>query len=175
MSFTRFHDDHCRISKQLEESTGVGKYMLNVPGNGTKPYFMEDPHLRMQKWGSNLHSNTINLESDLKGLTRHANNDCILQNEYKNHSVESVQMEYPSYNPITEQSRSTHPSWMSRDLEQVKWNYLPLDPQENVCMPFQNNLNTRKLEKDYYVAKMPILNDDNSNVVKNIKQIKKTY
>ena len=29
MSFTRFHDDPCRIEKQLQESTGTGKYMLN--------------------------------------------------------------------------------------------------------------------------------------------------
>ena len=34
MSFTRFHDDPCRIEKQMQESTGLGKYMLNVPGNG---------------------------------------------------------------------------------------------------------------------------------------------
>ena len=54
MSFTRFHDDPCRISKQLEESTGIGKYMLNVPGNGMSPYFMEDPYFRMQKWYCSL-------------------------------------------------------------------------------------------------------------------------
>jgi hypothetical protein len=42
---------------------------------------------------------------------------------------------------------------MSKDLEQVDWYYLPLDPQENVCMPFQNNINTRVLEKDYFVRK----------------------
>lgn len=162
MSFTRFHDDPCRISKQLEESTGIGKYMLNVPGNGTSPYFMEDPYFRMQKWGANLQTNTINLESDLRGLSRNMNRDCIEENEYNLHKVKSSAVSYPSLNPITEQPRATHPAWTARDLEQVKWAILPLDPQENVCMPFQNNLDTRKLEKDYYVAKMPVLQDDNS-------------
>ena len=70
MSFTRFHDDPCRIAKQLQESTGTGKYMLNVPGNGDKPCFMEDPFCRLQKWGANLQTNSINLESDLLGLSR---------------------------------------------------------------------------------------------------------
>ena len=65
MSFTRFKDDPCRIKKELQELTGLGRYMLNVPGNGDKPGFMEDPHIRMQKWGSNLMTNTVNLESDL--------------------------------------------------------------------------------------------------------------
>lgn len=155
MAFTRFHDDPCRITKKLEETTGIGKYNLNVPGNGSKPYFMDDPYFRMQKWGANLHTNTINLESDLRGLTRTANRDCLNQNNYQSHKVTSTPVSYPSYNPITEQPRVSHPAWMVRDLEQVKWDILPLDPQENVCLPFQNNLDTRKLEKDNYIAKMP--------------------
>ena len=86
MSFTRFHDDPCRINKQLQESTDPGRYMLNVPGNGDKPCFMEDPYIRLQKWGANLHTNTINLESELIGLSinknknRNNNRDCITGN-----------------------------------------------------------------------------------------------
>jgi hypothetical protein len=34
MAFTRFHDDSSRIKKQVEESSFVGIYMLNVPGPG---------------------------------------------------------------------------------------------------------------------------------------------
>ena len=70
MSFTRFHDDEARIKKRLEESTFQGRYFLNVPGPGMDLAFHEDPQLRLQKWGANLHNNTVNLESDLHGLTR---------------------------------------------------------------------------------------------------------
>jgi hypothetical protein len=87
MAFTRFHDDPCRITKQLQESTGLGRYMLNVPGNGDKPLYMEDPHIRMQKWGGNLLTNTINIESDLMGLTRNSNRDEISENNYKTKAV----------------------------------------------------------------------------------------
>ena len=45
MSFTRFHDDECRIMKQLQESTDIGSYHLNVPGNGDKPYYFDFSHL----------------------------------------------------------------------------------------------------------------------------------
>ena len=59
---------------------------------------------------------------------------------------------YPVYQKeITEQPRTTHPAWTARDLEQTDWWILPLNPQENVCLPFQNNLDTRKLEKDHYM------------------------
>jgi hypothetical protein len=155
MAFTRFHDDPCRINKQLQESTGIGRYMLNVPGNGSKPLYMEDPHIRMQKWGANLMTNTVNLESDLLGLSRNNNRDDIEKNEYKLNAVKTNQVNYDNGNATTDQSRVTHPAWEYRDLEQTKYSILPLNPQENTCFPFQNNLSTRILEKDTFVAKAP--------------------
>ena len=157
MSFTRFHDDPCRVEKMLQESTDPGRYMLNVPGNGSKPCFMEDPFLRLQKWGANLRTNPINLESDLRGLTRPLNRDCLGNDEYTSNAVTSNSVQYPSCLPTTEQPRATDPAWTARDLEQVDWWTLPLDPQEHTCIPFQNNLSTRILEKDYFVAKAPCL------------------
>ena len=157
MSFTRFHDDPCRVEKMLQESTDPGRYMLNVPGNGSKPCFMEDPFLRLQKWGANLRTNPINLESDLMGLTRPLNRDCLDKDEYTSNAVTSNSVQYPSCLPTTEQPRATDPAWTARDLEQVDWWTLPLDPQEHTCIPFQNNLSTRILEKDYFVAKAPCL------------------
>ena len=155
MAFTRFHDDPCRINKQLQESTGLGRYMLNVPGKGSKPWYMDDPFMRMQKWGGNLMTNTINLESDLFGLSRNSNRDDIQTNEYRINAVKSSPVSYESHNPITDQSRATHPAWTFRDLEQTHYSILHLNPQENTCFPFQNNLNTRILEKDNYVVKVP--------------------
>lgn len=162
MSFTRFHDDPCRIKKELQESTDPGRYMLDVPGNGTSPCFMADPYMRMQKWGANLRTNTVSVEDDLRGMTRGVNRDFIKENNYANHAVKSEHKSYPTCNPFTDQSRATHPAWQVRDLEQVNWASLPLDPQENTCIPFQNNLSTRILEKDHFVAQPPCLPMDNS-------------
>lgn len=155
MAFTRFHDDPCRINKQLQESTGLGRYMLNVPGNGSTPLYMDDPFIRMQKWGGNLMTNTVNLESDLFGLSRNTNRDDLKSNEYRINAVKAKKPEYQSVAPMTDQSRATHPAWEYRDLEQTKLAILPLNPQENICYTFQNNLSTRILEKDTFVAKAP--------------------
>jgi hypothetical protein len=155
MAFTRFHDDPCRINKQLQESTGTGRYMLNVPGNGENPLYMEDPHIRMQKWGGNLLTNTVNIESDLMGLSRSINRDNLHVNDYKKNAVIYKTNVYPTSNATTDQSRATHPAWLSRDLEQVNWAILPLNPQENTCFTFQNNLNTRILERDRFITKAP--------------------
>ena len=79
------------------------------------------------------------------------------EKNYKKGAVKSKPISYPTCASFTEQSRVTDPAWMYRDLEQVNWSILPLDPQENTCMKFQNNLNTRLLERDHYVPKHPHL------------------
>ena len=37
--------------KKLQEATGPGRYILNVPGNGSTPTFFNDPYIRVQKMG----------------------------------------------------------------------------------------------------------------------------
>lgn len=151
MSNTRFFYDPCRTTKQLQQSTDPGRYILNVPGNGDKPSYVEDPHIRMQKWGANLQTNCINVESDLRGMSRQVGRDCLGKDNYETHVAQSQAVSYPNCaNLTTEQSRAIMPAWTARDLEQVDWYTLPLDPQENTCMPFLNNMNTRILEKDHF-------------------------
>ena len=149
MAFTRIHDDPCRIAKEVQESTGAGRYRLNVPGNGDKPCYMEDPCIRLQSWGGNLRTNAVELENDLRGLSRPLSRDCI---NYKVGAakVGDAPIQYPTCTPFVEQPRATNPAWTARDLEQPHFYHLPLNPQENVCIPFQNNLSTRILEKEYW-------------------------
>ena len=159
MAFTRFNYDKCRTSKLLQESTGPGRYMLARPGAGCRPCFMEGPYMRLQHWGGNLRNvpggHPIDINSDLIGITRPLSRDCIEKEFPEKGVVKSTPNTYPTCKSLTGQSRVTHPAWMYRDLEQVDWWPLILNPQENVCMNFQNNLNTRLLEKDYHVTKVP--------------------
>jgi hypothetical protein len=152
MANTRFNYDDARTKKSLQQATGPGRYILDVPGNGSSPFYMEDPHIRIQKWGGNLMTNSINLESELRGVNRKISRDILGKDTYTNFNVSTHSMYYPSNTSLyTEESRTIMPAWTARDLEQVDWYVLPLNPQENTCFPFQNNLNTRILEKDYHV------------------------
>ena len=153
MAFTRFHDDPCRITKQNQQMTDQGRWALNVPGNGDKPCFMNDPHIIPQKWGGNLWTNKVDVHSSLLGIDRKLTRGGCLDVYSKNlQKVNTEPIQYPICESLTtEQSRVTHPAWMSKDLEQANWQYLPKNPQENVFVPFQNNINTRILEKDYFV------------------------
>ena len=150
MSFTRFHDDPCRIMKQLEESTDPGRHILNKPGNGERPCYMDDPFIRLQQWGANLRTNTINLESDLLGLTRPLTLDCLDKNNFDKHNVNSNKINYPTCQAFVQQPRASNPAWTALDLEQNNFDFPLFNPQLNVCIPFHNNLSSRILERDYY-------------------------
>lgn len=157
MSFTRFHDDPARVKKQVEESTYQGRYFLNKPGAGIDLPFFEDPHVRLQGWGANLHNNTVNLESDLYGLSRTLNRDQINANDYQKKSVRTTPYKYENLSPNTEESRSSHPAWTYRGLEKPRWETPYVNPQNNLERTFDHNIQTRILEKDNYVPKIPIL------------------
>jgi len=160
MAFTRFHDDPVRIQKQLQESTYLGRYQLNTPGPGIHLPFMEDPHVRLQKWGANLQNNTVDLESSLRSLDRPLNRDLIQENNYKNQGVKLAEsnLPYGGYSilrPYVEQSRASQPAWMYKELEQSKWEIPLINPQSlsHLETPFQKDLSTRLLERDHYVPR----------------------
>jgi len=166
MAFTRFKYDDARTKKSLQQSTDPGRWILNVPGNGSNPCYMEDPQIIIQKWGANLRTNTINLESELRGVNRHLNKDCLGVDNYQEYNVPNDPISYPTCNNVfTEQSRATNPAWWYRDLEQTDWYYLPLNPQVNTCMPFQNNLSSRILEKDSFTPKRDCVMNETKNMI----------
>ena len=150
MSFTRFHDDPCRVAKQVEESSNIGKYRLNVPGNGLKPLFMEDPYIRLQKWGGNLRTNVLEIEESLRGLNRKLNRDCLAENDYKNFSPNSASVYYPEYGMFTEQPRAVMPAWNLRGIENREMPYLHRNPQNNIEIPFESNVHSRITEVDNF-------------------------
>ena len=151
MSFASIKSDPARIAKELEQATANGRYMIDVPGPGSNVGFLEDPFFRLQKFGANMRTNTVNVESDLYGLSRPLVRDNIEINNYVNQAVKSKPVHYGTQIPTTEQPRAIMPAWTARDLEQVNWWVLPLDPQEHVCIPFYNNQSTRIIQKENFV------------------------
>jgi len=161
MSFTRFHDDPERIRRELEQSTNTGRYQLNVPGNGINMPFQTDPQMRLQRWGANLRTQTIAIENDLRCMTRPLNRDLLGENNYKTVEPVTTAILYPSAQPFIEESRATHPAWMYRDLEHGRWENPIINPQALTAIEqgFPWNIQTRILEKDYFVPKIPVVSN----------------
>ena len=161
MAFTRFNYDTARTNKLLQESTGPGRYMLNTPGQGANPFYYEDPHIRLQGWGANLMSveqgHPVDIASDLDGRTRKQSKYCVVEQYPAKKTVVAVPQtnKYKTMKAYTEETRASHPAWIYRALDQTRWEYPLLNPQENVCKHFHNNVSTRILEKDHFVPKKP--------------------
>lgn len=163
MAFTRFFDDPVRIEKQLQQATGHARYMMDVPGHGARPSYVEDPYIRSQTFAGNLMTNTTTLESELWGLTKPLSTDVVGKDEYTKNSPffnksnsSPLIMKFPSTALLTtEQSRTTVPAWTFRETTLSRGTPLHFNPQENICFSFENNLSTRILEKNNYKAIVP--------------------
>ena len=150
MAFTRFKDDPARVNKYLEETTSIGKYHLNTPGNGLDNPYIDDTHIILQKWGANLQSNSLLVENELRNLNRPLSRDL---NPYKH--VDSHSYQFPVKNFNIDESRASLPAWTFRDKQEVRFDY-PLNKTQynkSMTIPFQNNLQSRILEKDFYTSK----------------------
>jgi hypothetical protein len=150
MAFTRFHDDPYRIQMQVENASFQGRYMLDTPGAGLNLPFEEDPQIRLQKWGANLQKGAVNIESDLRGLTRPLNRDHVNMNIFQEKSLPGTIQSFSTATPFVEESRASHPAWTYKDLEQNRWEHPWLNPLNGLDMGFQSNIQTRILEKDYH-------------------------
>ncbi len=149
MAFTRFKDDPARVNKYLEETTSIGKYQLNTPGNGLNNPYIDDTHIILQKWGANLQSNSLLVENELRNLNRPLSRDL---NAYQ--PVDSQSYQFPVKNFDIDESRASIPAWTFRDKDIDRFD--PLNKTQNnksMNIPFQNNLQTRILEKDFYTSK----------------------
>lgn len=152
--FTSIRNDPIRIEKEMQISSFSGRYALEVPGPGTDLPFIEDTQIRLQTWGANRCSGMTNVESDLLGLTRNLTRDEIWANDYKRTAVQTQPIkDYRVQEPYTLESRASHPAWVYRDMEYQRWESPFINPQENLEKPFHSNINTRILEKDYFVRK----------------------
>lgn len=145
MAFTRFNDDPVRIQKQLNESTQIGMYHLNTPGNGINLPYIDDINIRLQKWGGNMQTNGFGIEQELRGYRRIEKYDT---QPFKSPSTSSIQ--YNNEHFHVDETRASLPAWTFRDKTQFRPNHLFLDPQKHLFIPFENNTQSRILEKDYY-------------------------
>ena len=77
--------------------------------------------------------------------------DYINKNNYLDNAVPAERMQFRSADPFVEESRASQPAWTYRDLEQTRWEEPFLNPQANLEKKFHDNIQTRILEKDFFV------------------------
>jgi hypothetical protein len=134
-----------------------GKYALDVPGQGLNLPFVEDPHMRLQYWGSNRMTHVTDIDADLKGYTKPISRDYFGVDEYINFAPSApAKIEFVDYTKsVTDESRAVCPSFQFRSVELNRWEEPFINPIANVEIPFQWGVQTRILEKDAVFEKQP--------------------
>ena len=145
MAFTRFHDDPARIEKSLLETTYTGMYQLNTPGNG-KTVYVDNPHIRIQRGGSNLQTNPFDINESLR------RNKKLVKYDQVYTKPETSKQDYEKISFGVDETRASLPAWTFRGKSQYREDYLFMDPQRNIWYKFDNNCPTRMLEKDHYTS-----------------------
>ena len=152
MACTRLNNDKDKIQMDYKQDYETTNYVLNVPGNGLRPSYIADPHIRLQKFGANISANITDVNSNLVGLGRVIGRDCTQRlynnNDYSRNSF-PVMAE-----AITHQPRAENPAWELRGYENDHWDFLFSNPQTHTESPFDNNVSSRILEKDNYMIEM---------------------
>lgn len=97
-------NDVSRLKKEMEMTSFSCRYHLNVPGPGLNVGFIQDPHIRLQKWGANLYSNQIGIEHDLTNRTDDSYSTSYSKlNRHIQHQQNTIE------------SKTILPSWIFRD------------------------------------------------------------
>ena len=165
MSFNRLNYDTCAYKQNLYQSVGPGEYRLTEPPNTEEICFANSPQIRMQYQGVSVPQDKplIDVDSELLNLTRPATNcpsrkyipdgsQCGLvdpRDEEKN-KVHGKDCFF-----TVEDTRLSNPPCTLRGTGWNRWEWLCLDPQERVLMPFDHNISNRLVVKDNHRPCIP--------------------
>lgn len=165
MSFNRLNYDTCAYKQNLYQSVGPGEYRLTEPPNSCNICTPQTPHIRLQKQGVSVKSDMplIDVDSELMNLTRPATNcpsrkyipdgsQCGLTNpNQKDNNLEHGN----NCDFGIEDTRISNPPCTLRGTGWNRFEWLCLDPQDRVLIPFDHNINNRIVVKDNHRPCVP--------------------
>lgn len=179
MSFTRSPYDVCSYKYQLAETVGAGIYQLVRPNNQIVPVLPKDPRYIAQTSGVSINKNTslIDIDSELIGISRNLS-DCpdrkYMPGSNSNNGgsntgkvlngcrtsdklcIDNKQVMHFSDNGLwTEDTRLSNPPCTLRGTGWNRFEWLPMDPQDRVAMPFDYQINSKIISKDNHRPCIP--------------------
>ena len=163
MSFNRLNYDTCSYKHVLRESTAPGQYRLLTPSVGCDPCYPKEPKFRVQSQGVVLTGPmaATDTESELFNIVREESK-CPSKRHLPNMRQDGTMCDTernPFYKecepPHSEDTRLTNPACNLRGTGWNRWEWLCLDPQERVLIPFDYNIDNRLLSKDNHRPCLP--------------------
>jgi len=185
MSFNRLNYDTGAYTKNLDQSVGPGVYKLGEPAISCDMCYPYDPQVRLQKQGNSLDLTKylIDTDSELMGLNVRQTKDpakkynpscpdsvCMsgqpcgmgvvgkCQNKGIKHGQRYHDGNLTHFKDCfipAEDTRISNPSCNLRGTGWNRFEWLCLDPQERIEMPFDYNISNRIVVKDNHRPCIP--------------------
>ena len=193
MSFNRLNYDTETYKHDINQSVGPGNYYINPPLIACKPCHPASTNTRLQRSGAGIRgdSTSIDIDSELSGLFRkHSNNpnkkyipncdgndntvgkpcgndmngDCnsnLLRVGEKSNDEKLTH--FQDCEIKTEDTRLNNPPGTLRSSGLNRWEWLCHNPQEQIELPFEHNVNYRMIVKDNHRPIIPTpINQENA-------------
>lgn len=189
MSSNRLNSDTCQYRQVLTESTGPGQYQINRPNVSCEPCYPANPAVRLQHSGASIDNSKymIDVDSEMMNITRPATKcsskkwnpdckDCPDSSGYPcGGGVNGTQgggrcPDGFQKGPLThfkdcevaprEDTRLSNPANNLRGTGWNRWEWLCLNPQERVLMPFDHAISNRIVVKDNHRPCVPTPMDE---------------
>jgi hypothetical protein len=156
MSYNRLKFDSCAYQHKLNESIGPGEYMLDNT-NICKPCFVPSPSINVQRFGASIcPKNLIDIDSELIGITRKAS-ECPGKQYLPSDKEVCNKVKLRECNQLdSENCRLSNPPCTLRCTGWLPpFQYLCINPQERVIIPFDTNISNRTLVKNAHRPCIP--------------------
>jgi hypothetical protein len=146
MSFSRLNHDDCTYEHNLRQSIGVGDYMLKTPAVDCQPCL--NTYLPTGSTSSTC-DQRVDIDSELRGITRRATNCPTRKFIPGTYEPNCTIKHLPDCRTLpNEDTRISNPPCTLRGTGWNRWEWLCKDPQENILVPFDYNINYRMIVKD---------------------------
>ena len=148
MAFGRKNYEEGTYDAYLERSTYNGKYALEEPRFFVNAPLMDSVYIRTGKYGhvKKDFGDRVNVESEIQGYTRPSAREVVNQHE-PNRNMVSVD-KFKDERFYVGVTRLDNSGCTLRGTGFNRWDWVPLNPQKNVMIPFDCMVDTKQLAKD---------------------------
>jgi hypothetical protein len=185
MSFNRLNYDTCEYKQTLAQSIGPGHYQVNTPPIDCNSCYPYPPSIRLQSSGASVNKdiNAIDIDSEMLNITRPASkcpskkympicpgskcntgepcgqgvsDVCNNKGEMAPTNFTKGTTSFPDCEILPqEETRTSNPPCNLRGTGWNRWEWLCLNPQDKIEMPFDWNISNRIITKDNHRPCIP--------------------
>lgn len=150
MAFSRNPYDEDIYGEYLKISTAEGRYRLNEPRFFQEKPYLDSVYIRTatKPYADRNLVNRVDAESEIKGFTRPTSREVTNQHTPNRnaHNIEEGKTKVMEFR--VSETRLDNPGCTLRGTGFNRWDWVPMNPQKNVMVPFDYMIDTKVMAKD---------------------------